>query len=86
MVRRVDFCQPQVVCPTAFNALMLDSNDLVSESKWALNVRLRSKITPSILGVGLTRRMLSLMVMEGAHLLSFDHVEKGDTSHLSVFS
>ena len=78
-MRILDLGQPQVVCDTVFNALMFDDNDLTSESKWALNVKLRSKITPSILGVGLTRRIFPLMVIVGAHLPSLVHVEKGDT-------
>ena len=47
-MRTLDLRHPQVVCDTVFNALMFGDSDLTSESKWALNVKLRSKMKTRI--------------------------------------
>ena len=77
--------QPQEVWAVALIIRMLDTSDVVSFFRCALNDKLLSRITLRRRGAVLTRTLYLPIKIAGFQKLSFDQVEKGHTSLFSVF-
>ena len=77
--------QPQEVWAVTLIIWILDVSDADSFFRCALFVKLLSRITQSRQGVLLTWTLCMLIKIVGFQELSFDQVEKGNTSLLSAF-